>query len=638
MSQSVPEILAPAGSPEALLAAVAAGADAVYLGGSGFNARRGAKNFDSAALFQALAYCRKHEVKTHLTFNTLAFDRELPALARALYEAAQAGADAFILQDLAAVRLAREVAPEVQRHGSTQMSVHTLSGALQLYEMGFSRVVLARELAGRQIQEIVNGLRDRSVPLETEMFVHGAHCMCVSGQCYLSAFLGGRSGNRGLCAQPCRLPFSLTGEPNFTREKTASNRAASSSLSDHALSLKDLSLLPQLPQLAALGVDSLKIEGRMKRPEYVYAAVRAACKAREGTFSSKDMEELAKIFSRGGFTDGFFQNNTGFHMFGIRQRENQDAKSQELLSRIRSHYPTAFPVEKDAPSSDLSSGQILCPDPEQLSLSAPHQSRRGRPMALWARFASLEQLPQEAVKLARRVVLPLDTDWGRLASVGLSPDSVLAELPRWVQQEALLLPLLEKVRCAGLAGVMVQNIGQISLCRRAGVMPVGGFGMNLTNSLAAKEWKDLGVSAFTASIEMNLPKLRALPSDLTIGMVAYGHLPLMLLRCCPQRAKGGCKRCQSGNPVFLRDRKGARFPLQCSGLQKKVAPELLNPLPLCLWDKKKELDCADFLLLHFTIESKKDCGALLTAYLYPEKASPPKEGAFTRGLCFKPID
>ena len=483
MSQSVPEILAPAGSPESLLAAVAAGADAVYLGGPGFNARRGAKNFDPATLCQALAYCRRHKVRTHLTFNTLPFDRELPALAKAIYEAAQAGADAFILQDLAAVRLAREVAPGVQRHGSTQMSVHTLSGALQLYEMGFSRVVLARELTHRQVQEIVNGLRDRSIPLETEVFVHGAHCMCVSGQCYLSAFLGGRSGNRGLCAQPCRLPFSLTGEKNLLREKTASNRVANSNLSDHALSLKDLSLLPQLPQLAVLGVDSLKIEGRMKRPEYVYAAVQAARKAREGSLSSKDVEELAKIFSRGGFTDGFYQNNTGPHMFGIRQKEVQDAKTRGLLSRIRSRYPTAFPVEKDAVLlSGPSLKQNPYPDRGQLPLFAPSQSRRGRPMDLWARFVSLEQLPLEAVKLARRVVLPLDTDWGRLASAGLSPGSVLAELPRWIQQEALLLPLLEKVRRAGLAGVVVQNIGQLPLCRRAGVVPVGGFGINLTNS------------------------------------------------------------------------------------------------------------------------------------------------------------
>lgn len=401
MSQSVPEILAPAGSPESLLAAVAAGADAVYLGGPGFNARRGAKNFDPATLCQALAYCRRHKVRTHLTFNTLPFDRELPALAKAIYEAAQAGADAFILQDLAAVRLAREVAPGVQRHGSTQMSVHTLSGALQLYEMGFSRVVLARELTHRQVQEIVNGLRDRSIPLETEVFVHGAHCMCVSGQCYLSAFLGGRSGNRGLCAQPCRLPFSLTGEKNLLREKTASNRVANSNLSDHALSLKDLSLLPQLPQLAALGVDSLKIEGRMKRPEYVYAAVQAARKAREGSLSSKDVEELAKIFSRGGFTDGFYQNNTGPHMFGIRQKEVQDAKTRGLLSRIRSRYPTAFPVEKDAVLlSGPSLKQNPYPDRGQLPLFAPSQSRRGRPMDLWARFVSLEQLPLEAVKLA----------------------------------------------------------------------------------------------------------------------------------------------------------------------------------------------------------------------------------------------
>ncbi len=246
-----PEILAPAGSVEALTAALRCGADAVYLGTKQFNARRGASNFDEASLRDTAFLCHTYGAKLYLTLNTLISDAETDDVRRALSAAAEAGVDALIVQDVGVARLARESC-DIPLHASTQMSVQTAAGFSTLREMGFSRVVVPRELRREELLEI-----RRKTDLEIEMFVHGALCMCVSGQCLLSAVFGGRSGNRGLCAQPCRLPFAVPGGTG------------------HDLSLKDLSLLPYLRELRGDGIDSFKIEGRMKRPEYVAAAMTA---------------------------------------------------------------------------------------------------------------------------------------------------------------------------------------------------------------------------------------------------------------------------------------------------------------------------------------------------------------------------
>lgn len=290
-----PELLAPAGSPEAVRAAVCNGADAVYLGFGTFNARRGAKNFTAEQMQEALSYCRRHGVKTNLTVNTLVSDRELPVLLEDVRLLLEAGADALIVQDLGAARAIRERFPDAVLHASTQMTVHSLEGARFAAEQGFSRVVLSRELPMEDIAAIT-----QNAGIETEVFVHGALCMCYSGQCGLSAVIGRRSGNRGLCAQPCRLPYD--GKRNYP------------------MSLKDNCLLAQLRELSEAGVASLKIEGRMKRPEYVaivtgiYSAV-----LREGRAPTKqEMDELRRVFSRDGFTQGYYEGKPGPSMFGMR--------------------------------------------------------------------------------------------------------------------------------------------------------------------------------------------------------------------------------------------------------------------------------------------------------------------------------
>lgn len=265
-----PEILAPCGSEEALTAAVRSGADAVYFGAGDFNARRNADNFDSDALTRAAALCRAHGVRFHITLNTLVADSQLADLQKTVARICCISADALIVQDLGVLRLVRQMCPDMELHASTQMSVGTHAGLSLLHSCGFARAVLPRELSKSEIAALC-----ADKPLELEMFVHGALCMCVSGQCLLSAMLGSRSGNRGLCAQPCRLQFAAEGGTG------------------HDLSLKDLSLLENAGTLASLGIDSFKIEGRMKRPEYVAAAVTACKSALEGSYSAQQKSELA---------------------------------------------------------------------------------------------------------------------------------------------------------------------------------------------------------------------------------------------------------------------------------------------------------------------------------------------------------
>lgn len=310
------EILSPSGGFDSVRAAVQNGADAVYIGAKQFSARSGAKNFDMEQIKETVEYCHVRDVKVYLTVNIVLFDEELQPALELVKSAAACDIDAVIVQDIGIASLIRAAIPGLPVHGSTQMSVHTVSGAKALYEMGFQRVVLARELNKNEIKEIV-----AACPIETEVFVHGALCMCVSGQCYFSAMLGSRSGNRGECAQPCRLPFAVQGGNGY------------------ALSLKDNSLIDYLKELEDMGVTSAKIEGRMKRPEYVAAATRA-CREMADTAAVSDTarESLNRVFSRTGFTHGYYSGKLGKAMYGKREKEDVVSATEELLSQLRGTY------------------------------------------------------------------------------------------------------------------------------------------------------------------------------------------------------------------------------------------------------------------------------------------------------------
>ncbi|MBQ4369919.1 MAG: U32 family peptidase [Oscillospiraceae bacterium] len=642
------EILAPVGAPDRLQAAVRCGANAVYLGTGDFNARRNAANFDDASFAEAVSYCHARDIKVHVTLNTLIMDDELASLEREAEKVAAAGADAVIIQDLAVMRLLRDRCPGIKRHASTQMAVHNVDGAKQLRDMGFDRIVLAREMTLGEIEKVC------ALGIEAESFVHGALCMSLSGGCYLSSIIGGRSGNRGLCAQPCRLDFNLNGR-------------------DHALSLKDMSYISRIRELVEAGVSSFKIEGRMKRPEYVAAAVTACRFALEG--KEFDEETLKAVFSRGGFTQGYLDGKRNSEMFGMRTKEDAAASAGvfgELASLYRAEracVPVSFRLEMNEEGSRLTAecagesvrvsgavpqkaksrptdeetagkalkktggtpffvkdlelsvkGDIMLPAAELNAMrrealalllekrgrtqpkeflparekAAPVRRRSGEP-EIWARFEKAEQIPER--ESFARVILPLiEISEEHIKKYG---EKLLCELPdmAYPDDEPEIRARLAALCAAGLQGIYAQNLYGVYLAREHGLELAGGSLLNITNTAAAEEYEALGMTSVTASFELAMNRIKKLGSGMKLGAVAYGLLPLMRLRSCPARDKTGCGKCRGQN--VLTDRTGARFPLLCRRRKYSV---LLNSVPLYVGDR--ELTGLDYALLYFTLESR----------------------------------
>ena len=447
------ELLAPAGSMEALRAAVCNGADAVYLGADTFNARMNARNFSAADLQEAVVYCHVRGVKVHLTLNTLGLDREMPRAAELIRLAASCGVDAFIVQDLGVVSLCRQLAPDVPIHASTQMSIHSLEGVMEAAALGCSRVVLARELPAEEIAHIC-----KKSPVEIEVFVHGALCMCYSGQCYLSSVIGRRSGNRGQCAQPCRLPYGY-GRFESTR---------------YPLSLKDNCLAGELDELRRMGVASIKIEGRMKRPEYVAIVTRAyRTVLNGGKLMPSDLQELETAFSRQGFTDGYFRGQTGSDMFGRRQ-EGED--TADLFASARATYEQGEPQRIGVRFYAM----IRRGEPAQLAVEDPDGNlcRTRGPVPEQAVYRSLtpQDLEQQLKKtggtpyLCTAVRSSLDPDLMLPASaINAMRRDVIAELTakRGRAAPARLNAYDEPPRYDGIAGepqltIAVRTAGQIT--------------------------------------------------------------------------------------------------------------------------------------------------------------------------------
>ena len=310
------ELLSPAGSPEAVVAAVQSGADAIYMGFGEFNARRSAKNFTDEEFDSAVRYCRVRGCKVYVTLNTLVSDREIPEAVKLACHAAEIGADAILVQDLGLARVLKCVIPDMPLHASTQMSIHNLAGVEAAAQMGITRAVLARELSLDQIYHIAE-----KSPIELEVFAHGALCFCHSGQCYMSALIGRRSGNRGACAQPCRLQYSLGGR-----------------MDNYPLSLKDNCMVTYLKELERVGVSCVKIEGRMKRPEYsaIVTGIYSRAIHEEIEPSELELKQLELAFSRQGFTDGYLTGRKGPQMFGVRGEPDREAN--KLYTAARKEY------------------------------------------------------------------------------------------------------------------------------------------------------------------------------------------------------------------------------------------------------------------------------------------------------------
>ena len=684
------EILAPVGNEEMLRAAVFSGADAVYLGFSGFNARTSANNFNADTLKDAVAFCHARGVAVHVALNTTVYGGELPALEQAIRAVAASGADAVICQDLAVATLIGKIAPQLPRHGSTQMSVHSLQGALELKELGFTRVVLARELSMPEVEHIT-----KHCGIETECFVHGALCMCVSGQCYMSAFLGGRSGNRGSCAGPCRLPFEANALPEGKPGRL------------HHLSLKDNSVIDKLDKLQALGVASAKIEGRLRTPEYVAAAVSACLAGREGRAYDRDL--LKNAFSRSGFTSGYLDGKIDGTMFGVRSEADAEQTKKtlpmlrELYRRERSRVPVKMKLEieeggekltvTDADGSKAFAYGDAEPQPARTdpteSLHRSLAKTGGTPFAVtdtditvemdggpwfipgsavnelrrealdallkkrevlrpWptteehvpalplrtlpphrtlrARFESWEQVPERALDGIEYLILPI-------AQADRVPREwrakTLLELPRVMfgKLEEDTARRIAATQDSGFAGYEVSNIAHLRLCR--GLPMSGSFGLNITNQLAAQFYADNGLGSM-----LILPEVK--DSDISTIAPTHNGRPVptgvLVYGHMPLMITRACPLqnihdcAHCDKTGVLTDRKAKKFPVRC-GLGVRT---IYNPVPIYMGDKPGALT-VDYGVAYFTLESREEAAKILEMI----RTHAPFEGDFTRGLYFK---
>ena len=684
------EILAPVGNEEMLRAAVFSGADAVYLGFSGFNARTSADNFNADTLKDAVSFCHARGVAVHVALNTTVYGGELPALEQAIRAVAASGADAVICQDLAVATLIGKIAPQLPRHGSTQMSVHSLQGALELKELGFTRVVLARELSMPEVEHIT-----KHCGIETECFVHGALCMCVSGQCYMSAFLGGRSGNRGSCAGPCRLPFEANALPEGKPGRL------------HHLSLKDNSVIDKLDKLQALGVASAKIEGRLRTPEYVAAAVSACLAGREGRAYDRDL--LKNAFSRSGFTSGYLDGKIDGTMFGVRSEADAEQTKKtlpmlrELYRRERSRVPVKMKLEieeggekltvTDADGSKAFAYGDAEPQPARTdpteSLHRSLSKTGGTPFAVedqditvemdggpwfipggavnelrrealdallkkrevlrpWptteehvpalplrtlpphrtlrARFESWEQVPERALDGIEYLILPI-------AQADRVPREwrakTLLELPRVMfgKLEEDTARRIAATQDAGFAGYEVSNIAHLRLCR--GLPMSGSFGLNITNQLAAQFYADNGLGSM-----LILPEVK--DSDISTIAPTHNGRPVptgvLVYGHMPLMITRACPLqnihdcAHCDKTGVLTDRKAKKFPVRC-GLGVRT---IYNPVPIYMGDKPGALT-VDYGVAYFTLESREEAAKILEMI----RTHAPFEGDFTRGLYFK---
>ena len=641
--QSLPELLCPAGSPEALDAAIEGGADAVYLGGTTFNARMNAHNFGGDALRSAVLRAHSYGVKVYLTLNTLVGDREIPAALAAAEEAANAGVDALIVADLGVAAALHRTFPTLELHASTQMSSHNSLSAEKLKKIGFSRIVIARETPATDLFETV-----KNSPLEIEMFIHGALCVSHSGQCLFSSLVGGRSGNRGECAQPCRLPF-----------------AAKKGENPYPLSLKDLSLAAHVPALIEGGVASLKIEGRMKAPEYVRDTARIWRRLLDERRAATpdEIRELASIFSRGGFTDGYYREKIDSKMLGVRSEDDKSASRTltpfagitkkvplDFAVRMKENQPISLTVSNKnreiCVTGDLPLAALTAP------LSAEHLERnlsklggtpysvgsftiemdnglmlpvsrlnelRRRAIAAWeadlapetvkktpyvaqktqhvckkmrsARFYSPEQITSAARNFFDRIYLPLGKETPACDGVVLPP--VIFERDR----KAILTMLTDAVQ-KGVRYALVGNIGHIDLALQAGLVPVGDFRLNATNCETVCALEEMGISSVILSPELTLPQARDIKGD--TSLIVYGRIPLMTVEKCVIKEIANCDTCAK-NSAILTDRRGVRFPVLREWEHRNV---IYNSLPTSMSDRQDQLLKAGITNQHFLFSTE----------------------------------
>lgn len=647
----LPELLAPAGTPRALQAAIEAGADAVYLGGPDFNARMRAENFTPVTMRESIALAHAYGLRAYVTLNTLVTDRELPAFTEAAYQADCAGADALIVADLGGAAAIHRALPHVELHASTQASGHSADAAKSLATLGFTRMVLAREASYADMARFV-----KECGMETEVFVHGALCVSHSGQCLFSSLVGGRSGNRGACAQPCRLPDKSGKYP---------------------LSLKDLCLAPHVPELIDMGVHSLKIEGRLKSPEYVRDVVRIwrHLLDERRAASKEEMEAFATIFSRGGFTDAYFKKTIGRGMLGVRSEADKDASREvapftgitrrmplSLSLTMKANTPLTLTatangkavtvtgdiplIAQNAPMNEaavreklLKLGgtpyeatdvQIVLDEGLMVPVSRLNALRRDALAALMskkaangcekphyspfkatgtrverptARFASAEKIPPTAHTYFAHIYLPLDR---------YAPPADGVVLPAVIfdsEREGVLQQLKDAVH-RGATHALVGNVGHLSLALEAGLVPHGDFRLNVTNGNTLSVLLNLGFADALLSPELTLPQIRDIKG--ASDAIIYGRIPLMILEKCVGKELGSCADCKK-DALALTDRRGECFPVLREAPHRSI---ICNSRPTVMSDKCRELTAAGINGGHFifTTETAAEAARVIEDY------------------------
>lgn len=649
-----PELLAPAGSRESLEAAIEAGADAVYMGGE-FNARAGARNFDRSAIREAVSLCSAYGVKSYITLNTLVYKREMREWLEYASYLWECGADAFILADLGAAALLKEHIPDVRMHASTQMSVHNSAGVRLLASLGYERVVVARELPREELKYICE-----NTGTEIEAFVHGALCVSASGQCLFSSLVGGRSGNRGECAQPCRLDYD----------------------GRSILSLRDNCLAKHITELCDMRVASLKIEGRMKTPEYVYGTVstyRRLLDERRNA-AEREIARMAETFSRSGFTDGYYIGKKD-GMCGVRtDRDKQKSAAVTpfagLTRRIGADIDCV--IEKNTPArlcmtagdrsvcvegvipsaaqnapidestvrraltklgstpfearkvnltlgeglfmraSDLNAlrraaTDALTPSPEREKLPPAealftNDPQDAEPYGASARFASARQLSESGVTVADidRIYLPLSE-----YSDGCGANGVILPAVAFDGEWEALLRELRAVRGRGVRCAIAANIAQIPVLHEMGFTVTADFRLNCTNPHTAARLRELGADEIILSPELKIGGMRDIRERKSV--IVYGRIPLMLCEKCPGREMGKCPDCREGKPYYITDRTGMRFPVLREAGHRAV---IYNCAPVYTADTRSELARAGRFSAHFIFsdENRAEIRRILGAY------------------------
>lgn len=639
------EILAPAGDTECLHAALSAGADAIYLGADLFNARKRAKNFTLDELEDVVQLCHAHKTKLYVTLNTQLYEKELPLALSYVDRLYQSGVDALIVADFGVASLINKRYPDLELHASTQASVHSLDGASLLAKrLGFTRVVLARELSQKNIEYI-----SKNAPCETEIFVHGAHCMSVSGQCLMSYSMGGRSGNRGECAQPCRLPYRLGKGVSYP------------------LSLKDMCLGAHVTEIVKTGTASLKIEGRMKGPQYVYSTVSKWRELLDSNRNASDREllSLGAVFSRQGFSDGYFTERIDKSMLGIRsEADKNESKENELsvppLSRIKVSMRGYFHIGEPARLTLILNGQEFTAYGEDVSRAINAPSSEGdiikslsklgatpfeldtididKDENIMVRVSCLNSLRRECVKMAfssgrvakseeylapslpnvKKIKTALfascesipETDYfdikfvyldkyksGCLANGVCLPPVILDD--EWEKAEAML----RRAQSDGISYALVGNIGHIERVRALGFKVIGDFRLNAFNKPCVELLMSLGLESLILSPELSLAQLRDFYG---YGVIAYGKFPVMTTHKCILKDTYGCLFCHG----YLADRQNARLFVHGTFGHRNI---IYNSVPVYMADRLEQINTHSLHFI-FSDETKNEVLEIIDAY------------------------